>query len=716
MRNFLLLVCLIFTLAATTQQISAQCPAGEVLVTVEILTDNYPTETGYELTNFITGETFISIMPGAYTATGTTYTEEVCVPSSATLSFVITDAYGDGICCDYGNGSYTVSADGDAIVTGGAFGDIAEHVFAANPVAKDLIVGQITGPITYSLAGAKLIEGTIINLGTDVVTSFDLNYQVGDGEIVTQEGISTTINPGASYNFVHAQPWLASFGGHDVSVWASNINGGVDDNPDNDMNTKFVFAAFELSERMALLEHFTQASCGPCASQNPILEGVLVNSINVNRVAPIWYHTSWPGFDPMYNENSADPDARVSYYGISGVPSSIGDGGTYNGPPSGFTTGLIDQLTADPATAGIQVTESTMGNDVMIDVTVTSLVDMAPGNYRVHIVLTEELVTYPTPPGSNGETAFYYVQRKMLPSANGTTMEPLMAGETLEVGESWTVPSYVNADDLRTIVFIQNNTTGEVLQAFKAPDVTGTNFASTGTQSILSTAVNPACGDSSNGSIELSLVDGADELVYYQWSDGSSESSLGDLAAGFYSVNIYDLATDELLTNEIIEVPTAESFEFTLSTIDPTETSLGAASVSLPGSGYTVAWSNGSTATTATDLPCGEHSVVVTDEAGCEVTEVFTLCAVGINDVAATTISCYPNPANTQAFVTLNNISSDMVLNVVDVSGRIVLNQAVAAGSSRIAVQTAHLPNGTYFCNLTSNNTTISTQKLVVLH
>jgi hypothetical protein len=56
-------------------------------------------------------------------------------------------------------------------------------------------------------------------------------------------------------------------------------------------------------QRLVLLEHFTQASCGPCASQNPALNALLDN--NTTKVVAIKYQTSWPGTDPM---NAANPD------------------------------------------------------------------------------------------------------------------------------------------------------------------------------------------------------------------------------------------------------------------------------------------------------------------------------------------------------------------------------------------------------------------------
>ena len=75
-----------------------------------------------------------------------------------------------------------------------------------------------------------------------------------------------------------------------------------------------------LSDRLkiSLFEHFTQASCGPCAAQNPYFQAVYGENVtNVHHVA---YHTSWPGYDPMYEYSTAESEAMVQFYSVSGVP------------------------------------------------------------------------------------------------------------------------------------------------------------------------------------------------------------------------------------------------------------------------------------------------------------------------------------------------------------------------------------------------------------
>lgn len=90
-------------------------------ITLVINTDNYGEETTWSLTQ----------SGGGVVATGGPYTngvneqivQEICVQSGTCYTFVINDDEGDGICCGYGLGSYSIG-DEDAILinTGGEFG------------------------------------------------------------------------------------------------------------------------------------------------------------------------------------------------------------------------------------------------------------------------------------------------------------------------------------------------------------------------------------------------------------------------------------------------------------------------------------------------------------------------------------------------------------------------------------------------------------------
>ncbi|NNC82564.1 MAG: trypsin-like peptidase domain-containing protein, partial [Flavobacteriales bacterium] len=59
--------------------------------------------------------------PGAY-ANNTIYDEEVIIPDNGCYEFLIVDDYGDGICCGFGEGSFSVTdGGGNVILAGGEF-------------------------------------------------------------------------------------------------------------------------------------------------------------------------------------------------------------------------------------------------------------------------------------------------------------------------------------------------------------------------------------------------------------------------------------------------------------------------------------------------------------------------------------------------------------------------------------------------------------------
>jgi len=97
--------------------------------TLNITFDNYPEETSWALTS---GNT--TIASESYTtsnADGSTVTESFNL-TSGDYEFTINDAYGDGICCSYGNGSYELSSPDGVLVSGGSFGSSETTTFCVD--------------------------------------------------------------------------------------------------------------------------------------------------------------------------------------------------------------------------------------------------------------------------------------------------------------------------------------------------------------------------------------------------------------------------------------------------------------------------------------------------------------------------------------------------------------------------------------------------------
>ena len=103
----------------------------DVNITVAIVTDQYGSETTWSICD----DNLCYIAGGPYSdlnGSGTTAQQQISYtfPTDACLTFKIEDSYGDGMCCNYGNGSYLVTdANGTVLASGGNFDDKEEVMF-----------------------------------------------------------------------------------------------------------------------------------------------------------------------------------------------------------------------------------------------------------------------------------------------------------------------------------------------------------------------------------------------------------------------------------------------------------------------------------------------------------------------------------------------------------------------------------------------------------
>lgn len=109
-------------------------------VTLNLTTDNYGSETTWALKG-----------PNGNTiATGGPYGNNATITENFTLEngcheFIINDEYGDGICCGFGNGSYTLTSGGQTIYSGGEFAAQEVRLFNVGGVAGVEVMEVLTG-------------------------------------------------------------------------------------------------------------------------------------------------------------------------------------------------------------------------------------------------------------------------------------------------------------------------------------------------------------------------------------------------------------------------------------------------------------------------------------------------------------------------------------------------------------------------------------------
>ncbi|MFP5471483.1 MAG: Omp28-related outer membrane protein [Bacteroidia bacterium] len=279
--------------------------------------------------------------------------------------------------------------------------------------------------------------------------------------------------------------------------------------------------AFLQAPRFPLFEHFTQASCGPCAQQNPGFESTILIP-NPDVVRHIAYHTSWPGTDPMNAYNPTEVADRVSYYGVTGVPGIFMGGNYKSAQPGGFSQDDVDDYFSASSPISIKVTETDMGSyrDVVIDVKTVGTV--AGGTYKLYAAIVENPIDYTSPPGSNGETHFPNVFRKMMPSSSGDAYTPASIGSTVTFNYSYNEDAAWDMANIKVVAFVQNTSTKEILNSGTAYDpIINYSLDNNGVKSALGT-------NSSTTSFSLSSINlggSSEDFIYTLTSDAPGDWS-----------------------------------------------------------------------------------------------------------------------------------------------------------------------------------------------
>jgi hypothetical protein len=254
--------------------------------------------------------------------------------------------------------------------------------------------------------------------------------------------------------------------------------------------TAFLFIALFSSNntnaqqiRKVLIEEGTNMGCGPCAARNPAFQRWI--SRNINHIIPVIYHASWPSpTDTIYCYNKDMSTTRISYYGISGVPTGVMAGqilpasntsSFYDGAPND-TTALDKALAAQQfyTPIGINITMNQTNGTGTVHVSVTSSATM--DTKKLRIVICEKYHHYN--PGTNGETDFYYLARTMVPDNNGIDIS-LAANETKTFDYNFSVDTSFTGG-LYAAAYIQDEVTKNILQAESTldnPPPTKPNYA-----------------------------------------------------------------------------------------------------------------------------------------------------------------------------------------------------------------------------------------------
>lgn len=230
-----------------------------------------------------------------------------------------------------------------------------------------------------------------------------------------------------------------------------------------------VVIVYAQSKRTVLFEEFTQASCPPCEVNKPFINEVVGNS--KDKLVQIRYQTSWPGVDPMNQDNPSEVAQRVSYYEVGGVPSVHLDGskpqavGNYILPQTAVDTrSQIESPILVQVSHVISADFKTM--DVMVQI-INESDSVFNTNSKLRVAIIEQEIRWPFRPGSTSLMEFQGVMKKFINGTAGMGVQAINPKDTLTFSfESVELPNRVyDLRELAVVAFVQNDASKEVLNA-----------------------------------------------------------------------------------------------------------------------------------------------------------------------------------------------------------------------------------------------------------
>lgn len=446
----------------------------------------------------------------------------------------------------------------------------ANNLYVDDILVKDLLTTDLEAisiNITpFTASGNTDVMGTVANNGADAITAFDAAWSVDGGTEHTQTFSGLNIETLGTYDFTHQDQWDATTGDHTLTVAISNVNGNGDDGDTaNDVISKDVTVASGSVQRRPLYEEFTSSYCPPCKDWNsitfdPFFEQ-LDNSGHSDDYSLIKYEYWIPDADPYFTNEGL---VRGNYYGnnadptmfMDGIEEDYGDAEYLNDIPPVLTDQFNDALANDPAFFDMDINANLDGTNINVTVNTTPFIS---GSYKLYVAVVEKHTTGNA--ATNGETDFYQVMMKMLPDADGTTVdfvdgegdtqtysvdladESIMSGYS--VGQSGPTngqqmaPHVEEFNDLQVIAWIQDDSSHKVMQSVNSANELGVQTHKSDNLTMYPNPANGVLRISTKTPVDVNITNMLGEQVFTQQQVGSQDQmNISNLTSGIYFVDI----------------------------------------------------------------------------------------------------------------------------------------------------------------------------------
>ncbi len=594
----------------------------------------------------------------------------------------------------------------------------------------------------FTSGGENSFGIKVFNFGVTTVTSVEATYEVEGMAPVTETFEVNIASLGRSV-LDFTTPTLLTPGSYNVNYSINLVNGQTDDDANNNTLSKAVSVAYGTAERKPMIEHFSSSTCGPCVQPNVMMQTFCNN--NEGRFTYTKYQMNWPGNgDPYYTEEGG---VRRNYYSVNAVPMAFLDAESlaFNG-----VQGQFDQQAQIPSFMDIRGSFTVEGNNIMVIADVMSYVDV---NARIFVSVNEKETHGNT--GTNGETSFHHIFMKMLPNAEGTTVD-FSAGEMqrMEFTQDMSGTHVEEMSDLEVAIWVQKYDSKEIFNSHYAYEYTEAHpypvenltIVELNRGTLTASWDAPAQGNPIGYDVYVNdelVAENTTETTYSFESQPDVFYVMGVIAKyenNMNSVKVLAHASNNLQDMGLIINGTAQVM------LDENQPS---AELSVSNGNYLSEDPIEILSIEEMENPTGEQYLLITagelpynlDFGGTFVFHIEPNYVPGGKSVASTvvrmesdagfveflveidgellsvselpsTTKIYPNPANTNVRIeTGNDIESVKVYNVMG-----VLVETIPASSNTVNVNLSQYSNGVYFFNIRQSDGTVINQRVVVSH
>ena len=362
------------------------------------------------------------------------------------------------------------TSEGGNNVSGFYVDDVSyDHTPASLPAVNGgvTLVSQLNGVV----GSTPSVDCTVRNLGTNTITSFDIEYSYNGGPAVQESVGPISLASLANYQHTFTTPVTLVAGSNPLTVTVSNVNGaGPDANPADDAKTITVSPATSAPGKVVLGEEATGTWCQWCPRGAVYMD--YMESTYGNAWAGVAVHNNDPMTDATYDSGLGTL--------IGGYPSAVVDRGV-DIDPQAIESDFLQRVQIAPTAL---ITNGATWNAAtrQLEVSVTTNWQMtATGNWRLGVILTEdglsgttsawaqsnayaggtavmggyELLPNPVPAA---QMVYDHVARTIVPSFEGANSFPasITNGAIITECFSFTLPAGWDENNIHIISFLRD--------------------------------------------------------------------------------------------------------------------------------------------------------------------------------------------------------------------------------------------------------------------